>query len=235
MLELTASLRRAWVTTLGELGVDGTGPVLVGGPLAERIGAAVPWAIADEVDGLVVLGDGPVLDPGSAVTATGLPSASMESVFMLEAWPSPGGINEVVDEALRIVRPGGAVWLGRVDVDALVNATVATRLSALLYRRHAGRFHDYLDRGVVAPTEMALIRGGLRPVQSWHVELPLAAFADAGAYLAAVTDGMWFGIDLVSPAERKGVMADLTTELERASFPLVEYQPWVVAQGTKLS
>jgi hypothetical protein len=39
----------------------------------------------------------------------------------------------------------------------------------------------------------------------------------------------------VPPAERKDVMADLTVELERASFPLVEYQPWVVAQGTKLS
>ncbi len=235
MLELTAALRRAWETTLGELGVDGTGPVLVGGPLAERIGAAVPWAIADEVDGLVVLGDGPVLDPGSTVSATGLPPSSMVSVFMLEAWPSPGGIIDVLDEALRVVRPGGHVWLGRVDADALVNATVASRLSAILYRPHAGRFRDHLAQGVVAPTEMALIRGGLRPVQSWHVELPLAAFADASAYLTAVAEGMWFGIDLVPPAERKGVMAGLTAELGRASFPLVEYQPWVVAQGTKQS
>lgn len=235
MLELTASLRRAWETTLGDLGVDGTGPVLVGGPLAERIGAAVPWAIVDEVDGLVVLGDGPVLDPGSSVASTGLPSASMESVFMLEAWSGPHGITEVVDEAIRIVRPGGAVWLGRVDVDALVTATVAKRLSALLYRRHAERFRAQLDRGVVAPTEMALIRTGLRPVQSWHVELPLAAFADAGAYVAAVTGGMWFGIDLLAPVERNDVMADLTIELRDSSFPLIEYQPWVVAHGTKLS
>lgn len=235
MLELTAALRSAWETTLGELGVDGAGPVLVGGPLAERIGAAVPFAITDEVDRLVVLGDGPVLDPGSRVTATGLQPSSMVSVFMLEAWPNPGGIDEVVDEALRIVRPGGTVWLGRIDADALVNSTVSYRLSTLLYRRHAEHLRDLPDQGVVAPTEMALIRGGLRPVKSWHVELPIAAFADADAYLAAVADGMWLGIDLVPPAERERVMADLTTALERTPFPLVEYQPWVLAQGTKVS
>ena len=236
---MTASslvLREAWEQLLPRLGADGSGGMLVGGPLAEPIGEAVPIAIADEILWLVVLGEGPVLPDGATVRSTGLDDASLASVVMLEAWDSTEQLTAVAAEAHRIIEPGGTVWLGRLDLDMMVESTPATRRSSLLYDRHARAIMAALDRDhSVASTELALVRRGFRPIESWRMDLPVAAFDDGDSYLAAIEGGLWFGIDRIGVAERTALIDAVAARLDSSDFPLVEYQPWVLASGRRPS
>lgn len=209
------------------------GPVLIGGPLADRIGEAVPIAIADEVASLVVLGDGPPLADDSSTVATGLPDGSVESALMLAAWDDVRDIGAVVAEARRVVTPGGSVWLGRRNVDAMVHSTPTTLRSARLYSRYPDRIRSILASESVAPTELGLVRGGFSSIESWDYELPVDAFGDARSYRLAVESGMWLGIDRIAEAERLALLNELDEDLRSVDFPLVEYQPWTLARGSR--
>lgn len=224
------ALRHAWDETLAEMGFV-SGSVLIGGPLADRIGEAVPIAIADEVASLVVLGDGPPLADDATPTATGLPAGSMANVLMLAAWDLDSGIAPVVDEARRVVAPGGSVWLGRRNVDAMIHATPTRLRAALLYGRHPDRVREALASESVAPTELGLVRGGFRSIESWDYDLPVDAFPDAASYRAAVEDGMWLGIDRLSESERSAILGALDRSLRDEEYPIVEYQPWTLVRG----
>ncbi len=230
MSHAAMALRSAWESSLAEIGIVADS-VLIGGPLADRVGDAVPIAIADEVASLVVLGAGPMLPDDATVEATGLPDASVASVVMLDAWDDAAGLADVVTEARRIVAPGGTVWLGRRNVDAMVQSTPSIMRAALLYARHPDQIRGLLGSESVAETEMALLRGRISAIESWDHRLPVDAFGDAAAYRAAVLDGMWFGIDRISDAERAAVLAALDDSLDDAEFPVVEYQPWTLAHG----
>ncbi len=224
------ALRHAWEKTLAEMGLVGRS-VLIGGPLADRIGEAVPIAIADEVASLVVLGGGPPLADDAISTATGLPDGSMSSVLMLAAWDRDADIGAIVDEARRVTAPGGSVWLGRRNVDAMIHATPTRLRAAALYRRHPDRVREALASESVAPTELGLVRGGFRSIESWDHDLPVDAFPDAGSYRAAVEDGMWLGIDRLSESERSSILGELDRDLRDAEYPVVEYQPWTLVRG----
>ena len=232
MSHAALALREAWESTLDDMRITG-GSTLIGGPLADRIGEAVPIAIADEVASLVVLGEGPPLADDATVASTGLPDDSMTSVFMLAAWDHPNSIPTVVAEARRVVRAGGTVWLGRRNVDAMIHSTPSTLRASTLYRRHAAAVREALASESVAPTELALVRGRFDAIESWDYDLPVGAFSDAASYRAAVDSGMWLGIDLVEDVERSGILAALDTELADADYPIVEYQPWTLARGIK--
>jgi hypothetical protein len=232
MAHASLALRHAWEATLADLDLM-DGSVLICGPLADRIGDAVPIAIADEVASLVVLGDGPALPDDATVVATGMPDASIGDVFALAAWPDTSGIAGVVAEAKRIVRPGGSVWLGRRNVDAMVHSTPATLRSSMLYARHPDRVRALLATESVAPTELALVRGGFAEIESWDRSIPVGAFSDAASYRAAVEDGMWLGIDRLSESERSDILTTLDRDLREAEFPLVEFQPWTLARGVR--
>ncbi len=232
MSHAALALRQAWETTLAEMGLTG-GSILIGGPLADRIGDAVPIAIADEVASLVVLGEGPPLADDATVIATGLPDGSMHGALMLSTWKDSDEVASVVDEARRVVRSGGTVWLGRRNVDAMVESTPSALRASMLYRRHPDAVHETLATESVAPTELGLIRGGFRGIEAWDQEVPVDAFPDAAAYTAAVEQGMWLGIDLIDDAERAVVLAELADDLRGAEYPIVERQPWVLVRGTR--
>lgn len=236
MIESSLELREAWEDLLPAFGSDGSAPILVGGPLAERIGETIPIAIADEVPWLAVLGDGPTLDDGATVEATGLESAVLSAVVMLDAWRSPGHLAAVASEAHRILSPDGVAWFGRLDLDMMVESTPAARRSALLYGRHAAAIMKALDGDrSVAATELALMRRGFRPIESWRMDLPVAAFDDAASYLGAIEGGLWYGIDRIGAAERSRLLGAVAASLGPDDFPLVEYQPWVLASGRRPS
>lgn len=232
MAHASLALRQAWEATLADLDLT-EGSVLVCGPLADRIGDAVPIAIADEVASLVVLGDGPALADDASVVATGLADGSIGDVLALAAWGDVSRIGAVVSEARRIVRRGGSVWLGRRNIDAMVHSTPATLRSSMLYARHPERVRAMLATESVAPTELALVRGGFAGIESWDQQIPVDAFADAASYRSAVEDGMWLGIDRLSESERSDILAALERDLREAEFPLVEFQPWTLARGIR--
>lgn len=234
MLSTGTALRTAWSEALHELGVSNQGSVILGGPLAERFGASIPFTTVDEVSGLVSLGDGPSLEPDSTVVASGLPDGSVDAVVMVDAWRTHDELRSVVNEAKRILRPGGNAWLASLSIEGLVNATPSVRTSALFYAVGGAVSPRVEARNeVFASTEMALMRAGFRSMQTWPMDLPVAAFDTIDEYVRAVRDGMWPGVEELEILQSEELGLEIRRFLAGVQAPIVDHEPWLLATGLK--
>lgn len=234
MLRTELALRTEWDQVLEKLDVQVAGSVIVGGPLAERFGASIPFAVVDEVSGLVSLGAGPMLDPDSTVVDSGLPDASVDAVVMVDAWRTHRELRAVVRESKRIVRPGGKVWLASLNIEGLTNATPVVRPSALFYAS-GGRVSAAVDarNEVFAATELELLRAGLTAIETWPADLPVAAFETIDQYVDAVRTGMWPGAEALDMAQWSDLVIEIRRSLAGADMPVVERKPWLLASAIK--
>lgn len=230
MLETLDALTAAWNEALGSLGVELDGAIVIGGGPAEAFGHTLPVRVSDEVHHLVTLGSAPQLGDHATPSATGLSDDEVDACVMLEAWADAREVPRVVAEARRITRPGGAIWLGVVDAERIHKATRATQRSALAYGAFPGLLSGVPDRSV-ADCPLALLRGGLKDIETWPVRLPIAAFDSRDTYAEAAVSGMWAGTELLSVAERSALRRAVLDELRGAEPPFVEHQPWIVARG----
>lgn len=234
MLGTELALRKAWNTVLTQLDVSTDGSVILGGPLAERFGASIPFAVVDEVSGLVSLGDGPMLEPDSSVVASGLAPESVDAVLMVDAWRTQTELRTVVNESKRIVRPGGKVWLASLSVEGLANATPSIRPSALFYAEGGAVSPTVEARTeVFAATELALLRAGLGHIETWPTDLPVAAFDTIDGCVEAVRSGMWAGVELLDAGDWFELEDEIRTSLAHSDLPIVEHEPWLLASATK--
>lgn len=234
MLGTELALRKAWNTVLTQLDVSTDGSVILGGPLAERFGASIPFAVVDEVSGLVSLGDGPMLEPDSSVVASGIAPESVDAVLMVDAWRTQTELRTVVNESKRIVRPGGKVWLASLSVEGLANATPSIRPSALFYAEGGAVSPTVEARTeVFAATELALLRAGLGHIETWPTDLPVAAFDTIDEYVEAVRSGMWPGVELLDAGDWFELEDEIRTSLAHSDLPIVEHEPWLLASATK--
>lgn len=234
MLSTELALRKAWNAVLARLDVPTEGSVILGGPLAERFGASIPFAVVDEVSGLVSLGEGPMLEPESSVVVSGLVSESVDAVFMVDAWRTQTELRAVVKEAKRIVRRGGKVWLASLNVEGLANATPSMRPSALFYA-NGGTVSPAVGArtDAFASTELALLRAGLDHIETWPTDLPVAAFDTIDQYVEAVGGGMWPGIEGLDTAGWAGLVTEIRKSLAGTDVPIVEHEPWLLASALK--
>ena len=236
MVTTDLALSSAWTDVLGNLDVDAERSIILGGPLAERFGASVPFAVVDEVAGLVSLGAGPILDAEATVLDARLPDDSVHTVIMVDAWRSPAELAAVVAESKRVCAPGGTVSLANLDIERLVHSTPSVRTSALFYSGYGAalRLEEQIDTPVAA-TELALQRAGFDALESWPTELPIAAFATEDDYVAAVTVGMWPGVELLSRPAWLALEGEIRAALSLHDAPYIEWQPWLLASGVQPS
>ena len=232
MVAAALALTTAWTDVLGALDIDADSSIILGGPLAERFGEAVPFAVVDEVAGLVSLGSGPILDAEATVLDARLPGDSVDRVILVDAWRDPSELRAVVAEAKRICRPGGTVSLATLDIERLVHATPSVRTSALFYSTY-GATMGLMERLVtpVAATDLSLQRAGFDDLESWPRELPVAAFLSADDYVSAVSAGMWPGIQLLSSEGWLALEDEIRSVLAAEDAPHIEWQPWLLASG----
>lgn len=234
MLATELALRTAWNDVLARFDAATDGSIILGGPLAERFGASIPFAVVDEVAGLVSLGDGPTLEPDSSVVASGLAPESVDAVFMVDAWRTQAELRSVVNESKRIVRPGGKVWLASLSVEGLANATPSMRPSALFYAKGGAVSPTVEARTeVFASTELALLRAGLKHIETWPTDLPVAAFDTVDEYVEAVRIGMWPGVEALESASWTDLAEEIRTSLAGVVLPVVEHEPWLLASAIK--
>ena len=232
MVSTERALSDAWIQVLVEFDIDAERSIILGGPLAERFGSTVPFAVVDEVAGLVSLGSGPILDAEASVLDARLPDDSVDAVVLVDAWRSPSELRSVVAEARRVCKPEGRVSLAALDVERLVHATPSMRPSALFYAVSGPALG--LERRLessVAATDLALQRAGFSNVESWPAELPVAAFATQDDYVAAVQAGMWPGVELITGSEWAALEEGIRRALSAQEPPYVERQPWLIASG----
>lgn len=219
---------------MNDLGAVGGLDTLLIGPHAEVLADELPGPTGGTAPGLAALGVGPV--PDAAVpTATGFDGGSFDTAVVLSAWETPAGIVPVLQEAMRVVRPGGTVWLGDIDAKALTGSMPAARRYGLLYRSDAQvadtarfRYRAAKVLGVDA------VRAGLRDVTETKADLPVAVIDSAADGVEAVRSGIWPGTDALDSASLD-LLLERTDESLRPPtlFPTVLTLPWIIVRGQR--
>ncbi len=234
--EARLALRAAWRDTLASLGTDSSQEVFVAGRNVHLLAEELPSPTSDEGGGLAVLGPAPrpVL-PGATAMATGLPDASTDVVVMLSAWSGLAELGHVAREASRVVRPGGAVWLGVPDLDVLTRSMGATYRAGLLYQAHPD-VGARVRAGAVTAGELGvdMVRVQLRDVTVLRRDIPLASFAGTADAVEAVRAGIWPGTGRLDPRELDDLLEAVRASLRPpVRFPVVDYEPWAVVRGQR--
>lgn len=228
------TLRDAWLSTLTDLGAaDGVDTLLVG-PYAESLADQLPAPTGDTTPNVATLRVTPVPE-GATPTVTGFPNASFDSVVALSAWETPADVFGVVEEAVRVVRPGGNVWLCEIDSRGLTESMPAARRYGFLYRSEPAiadyarvRFRTADGLGVEA------VRAGLAGVVESRADLPVAVVNSAAEGVEAVRSGIWPGTVLLDGVALDRVLAQVAASLEPpVEFPVVLTLPWIIVRGRR--
>lgn len=227
-------LREAWQATIAALEATESGQTLLLGPHAENLADQLPGPIAASTANIASLGGGEIPD-GATVTGTGLPGCSFDTTVALSAWDAPAGVEAVADEAVRVTKPDGNVWLGDIDARALTKAMPAARPYGLLYRRErsaadAVRFRYRAARGL----GVEAVRAGLLGVTETRAELPAAVVDSVEEGVEAVRSGIWPGIASIDPGALDRLLDRVAVSFRRNErFPLVLTLPWTLVRGRR--
>jgi SAM-dependent methyltransferase len=228
------TLRDAWISTMTDLGAPGGVDTLLIGPHAEALADDLPGPTGGTAPGVAVLGVGPVPD-GATPSATGFDSDLFDAAVVLSAWETPADVGSVVEEAMRVVRPGGTVWLGDIDAKALTASMPAARRYGLFYRSDpdaadAARFR-YRTADVLG---VDAVRAGLRDVTETKADLPVAVIDSAADGVEAVRSGIWPGTEFLDPISLDGLLERTDESLQPpVRFPIVMTLPWIIVRGQR--
>lgn len=228
------NLQDAWISTLTDLGAaDGVDTLLIG-PYAESLADQLPGPTGDTTPNVATLRVTPVPD-GAIPTATGFADGSFDSAVALSAWETPAEVFGVVEEAVRVVSPGGRVWLGEVDAGALTRSMPAARRYGLFYRsepdvaaRARFRFRAADGLGVEA------VRSGLRDVVEMRADLPVAVVESPAEGVEAVRSGIWPESAMLDAAAFDQLLSRVNVSLQPPTrFPVVFTLPFSIVRGLR--
>lgn len=236
VLEPRRALRSAWRDLVASLGVADGGRILIAGRNVDVLVDELPAPTANVGPGLAVLGPKPMtLDPAASSSATGLADAAVDTVAMLSAWSDAVEVGPAVAEAVRVVRPGGTVWIGEPDLDVLTRSMPATYRAGLLYQRSpsiAARVRERVQAPSVLGVEM--VRQRLKDVTVFTRDVPLLAVANAAEAVEAVRGGIWPGTEMLSPEDLDDLLEAVRASLQPpVRFPAVDLEPWTLVRGLR--
>ncbi len=228
------TLRDAWISTMHDLGAAGGADTLLVGPHAEILADQLPEPTGGTALGVATLGVGPVPD-GASPTATGFEADSFDAAVLLSAWETPAGIGSVMEEAMRVVRPGGTVWIGDIDAKALTSSMPAARRYGLFYRSEpeaaAGARYRFRAADVLG---VDAVRAGLRDVTETKADLPIAVIESAADGVEAVRSGIWPGTGALDPTALDRLLERTGESLQPpVRFPIVLTLPWIIVRGQR--
>lgn len=228
------TLRDAWISTLNDLGATGGAGTLLIGPHAEVLADQLPGPTGGMAFGVATLGVGPVPD-GATPSETGFEEDSFDAAVILSAWETPAGVDSVVEEAMRVVRPGGAVWLGDLDAKALTDSMPAARCYGLFYRSGPQAAADARFRYRAADgLGVDAVRAGLREVTETKADLPVAVIGSAAEGVEAVRSGIWPGTETLDPASLDRLLERTDALFQPPTrFPVVMTLPWIIVRGRR--
>ncbi|MCJ7779896.1 MAG: hypothetical protein MUQ27_03650 [Acidimicrobiia bacterium] len=228
------TLRDAWISTMNDLGAAGGADTLLIGPLAEVLADQLPGPTGGTAPGVATLGAGPVPD-GATPSTTGFDADSFDAAVVLSAWETPAGVGPVLEEAMRVVRPGGTVWLGDIDAKALTGSMPAARRYGLFYRSSPFVAADARFRYRTADgLGVDAVRAGLRDVTETKAELPAALIDSAAEGVEAVRAGIWPGTEALDPAALDRLLERTGASLQPPTrFPIILTLPWIIVRGQR--
>jgi hypothetical protein len=232
-----------WTGVLRDLRVAWATELLILGDRADLVAAAYqragapPSAYAREkLAYLTDVSPAPSLDdavPG----ATGLPAGSVGLVVLRQPWSGLGDCGAVIDEAFRILRPGGGVVAAVLDWGRLIDASSRQYPSRLLYRLRPDVAAS-LRRGAVTPADLGmLVTRRFRNAVAADVDESLATYPDLTTYRAGLRRHGWRGLELLEDAAAAAILETAVAGLAEitGNDPVVEREPWRVLYARKPS
>ncbi len=228
------TLRNAWLATLESLGAPRGADTLILGPYAEFLADRLPDPTGATTPQVATLRVASVPE-GATAEATGYPDGTFDVVVALSAWDGPAGVEPVVQEAVRTIKPGGTVWIGEIDPKALTGSMPAARRYGLLYRFEPAvaaevewRFRAADAIGIEA------VRAGIREVTESKVDLPMATIESAAEGVEAVRSGIWPGTEMLDADALDRLLERVDASLQPPTrFPVVETLPWLIVRGIR--
>lgn len=211
----------------------GTDSLLIG-PHAEVLADQLPEPTGGMASGVATLGVGPV-PVGATPSETGFDADSFDSAVILSAWETPAEVGSVVEEAMRVVRSDGTVWLGDIDAKALTGSMPAARRYGLFYRNDPRVSADARYRYRAADgLGVDAVRAGLRDVTETKADLPVAVIGSAAEGVEAVRSGIWPGTAALVPPSLDRLLDRMNASLQRPTrFPIVLTLPWIIVRGRR--
>lgn len=228
------NLRDAWLSTLAGLGSGEESDTLVLGPFADSVADQLPAPTGDTTPTVATLLVTRIPD-GATPTATGFADGTFDAAVALSAWDGPAGVFAVVEEAVRVVRPGGNVWLGEIDAKGLTESMPAARRYGFLYQAESAVADDVRFRFRAADgLGVEAVRAGLRDVIESRADLPVAVIDSAAEGVEAVRSGIWPGTVLLDAVALDRLLERVDGSLQPPiDFPAVLTLPWVVVRGRR--
>jgi hypothetical protein len=228
----------AWIDAVRALAGDWPSVVVVAGPRASDFASAFQAAgappISVEGDGVVTLSrsDGP---PSSAGFAE-LPERWADLVVLRSAWQDRIQVGPMMRTAARVLRPGGRVLAGEMDVARMMEASAVRYPARLLFSVRpdlAAEVRATTIGGAMLSAET--VRAGFGDVDIIDVEEIRGTFPSADAYWRYALGGGWPALAWLPALGAEQAVDSAAGDLARVApiGPVSDRVPFVAATGIR--
>jgi len=231
-----ATLHRMWSELIVNLDLPPTGEILMAGDGAADIELPVGSGQRFDTGSMVLVTRGEAPPDGATATDTGLKADSLDLVVLRDAAGSLTRLNVILQEAYRILKPGGGVLVTEFDAATLLDSRPQRYPQLLLSNLHpqvATYLRDRHPRQM--DIAMALVRSGFKDGDAYTLDFPIGYFRDYQAYADSVAVEGWRGMDQIS-AEDLDALLEQLPELMKSVAPAGEFfdvEPVTVARAYK--
>lgn len=216
--------------------LDSTSAIAIAGEAAAAVGERLARAggppLTVEADRFALLSDD--LDPPKAGRVRDLPESSLDAVVLRRAWADPSDIQQALETAIRVVRPGGEVIAADVDADRMIEGPSFRYPAGVLYRREpeaARRLRD--SSASAALLGLAAVRAGFAELEAASYDDVRGEHDDVAGLWAALREGGWRGSIWVASDRLGPLFESATGDLTAAvpAGPAVDREPWHAVVG----
>jgi hypothetical protein len=228
----------AWIDTVRSVAGEWPPVVVVVGPRANDLAAAFQAAgappVSAEGDGLVALSLSDV--PAEVTGLAELPEGWADLVVLRSAWQDRTQVGPMLRTASRVLRPGGRVLAGEMDVARMLETSAVRYPSRLLFSVRPDLATEVRATTIGrAMLSAETVRAGFGDVDVVDLEELRGTFPSADAYWQYARSGGWPALAWLPAEDADRAVEAAAGDLARIApiGPVVDRVPFVATTGIK--
>jgi hypothetical protein len=228
----------AWIDTVRSVAGEWPPTVVVAGPRASDLAAAFQAAgappMSAEGDGLATLSRSAA--PAEVTGFAGLPERWADLVVLRSAWQDRTQVGPMLRATAGVLRPGGRVLAGEMDVARLLETSAVRYPSRLLYSVRPDLAAEVRATTIGrAMLSAETVRARFGDVDVVDLEELRGTFASADAYWQYVRGGGWPALAWLPAEDADRAVEAVASDLARIApiGPVVDRVPFVAATGIR--